>query len=188
MPASKRNPRKAAPAKSRSVVPIPDTIESIKGFPDKLVIFKVPASPFWWVRYFDGKPIKRSTKTENRQEAIRFAKKFYETVLVNNALGHSNNPKVKSFVLCADAVINEDQEKAKRVRQWWWAADGGRVCVNIRYGSKILELAKGKSTVEVASADELINTLSLVQSAVVAGELDTQIEAASGAVRKGFRG
>ena len=114
MPASKRNPRKAAPAKSRSVVPIPDTIESIKGFPDKLVIFKVPASPFWWVRYFDGKPIKRSTKTENRQEAIRFAKKFYETVLVNNALGHSNNPKVKSFVLCADAVINEDQEKAKR--------------------------------------------------------------------------
>ena len=114
MPASKRTRPKAAPAKSRSVVPIQDTIESIRGFPDKLVIFKVPASPFWWVRYYDSKPIKRSTKTENRQEAIRFAKKFYETVLVNNALGHSNNPKVKSFVLCADAVIKEDQEKAKR--------------------------------------------------------------------------
>jgi hypothetical protein len=79
-------------------------------------------------------------------------------------------------------------EVAKRVRQWWWAADGGRVCVNIRYGSRVLELAKGKSTIEVANAGELINTLSLVQSAVTAGELDAQIEAASGAVRKGFRG
>ena len=78
-------------------------------------------------------------------------------------------------------------EVAKRVRQWWWAAEGGRVCVNIRYGSKVLELAKGKSTIEVANAAELINTLSLVQSAVVAGELDAQIEAASGAVRKGFK-
>lgn len=114
MPASKRTRSKATPAKSRSVVPIQDTIESIKGFPEKLVIFKVPASSFWWVRYYDSKPIKRSTKTDNRQEAIRFAKKFYETVLVNNALGHSNNPKVKSFMLCADAVIKEDEEKAKR--------------------------------------------------------------------------
>jgi hypothetical protein len=78
-------------------------------------------------------------------------------------------------------------EVAKRVRQWWWAAEGGRVCLNIRYGSKVLELAKGKTTVEVANNDELIGTLSLIQSAVTAGELDAQIEAASGAVRKGFK-
>ncbi|MFW9610719.1 MAG: hypothetical protein ACMV0J_00805, partial [Fluviibacter sp.] len=62
-------------------MPIASTMEHIKGYPDKLVIFKVPASKFWWVRYYDGKPIKRSTKTEIRQEAIKFAKEFYETVL-----------------------------------------------------------------------------------------------------------
>ncbi len=100
--------------KSRSVVPIPETIERIKGFPDKLILFKVPASPFWWVRYHDSRPIKRSTKTQSKQEAIRFAKQFYESVLVNNALGHSNNAKAKSFVLCADALIREDEEKRKR--------------------------------------------------------------------------
>jgi len=114
MPKSTASLNKSNTAKSRSVVPIPSTIESIKGFPEKLILFKVPASPFWWVRYHDKKPIKRSTKTENKQEAIKFAKKFYESVLVNNALGRSNNAKAKSFVLCADALIREDQEKANR--------------------------------------------------------------------------
>ena len=114
MPAAQSSKKAAAKPKSRSVVPIPSTIESIRGYPEKLIIFKVPASPFWWVRYYDGKPIKRSTQTDNKQEAIRFAKTFYESVVVNNALGRSNNGKIKSFMLCANAVIKEDEEKAKR--------------------------------------------------------------------------
>ena len=114
MPSARRKKPAAKPAKSRSVVPIQSSIESIKGFPDKLIIFKVPASKFWWTRYHDGKPIKRSTGTENKAEAIRFAKKFYETVLVNNSLGHSNNSRASSFVLCADGLIKEDELRAKR--------------------------------------------------------------------------
>ena len=109
-----QKPKTTTHIKSRSVVPIASTMEHIKGYPDKLVIFKVPASKFWWVRYYDGKPIKRSTKSEIRQEAIKFAKEFYETVLVNNKLGISNNPKVKSFMLCAQAVMDENEEQAKR--------------------------------------------------------------------------
>lgn len=104
----------AAQVNSRSVVPIADSIESIRGYPKKLVIFKVPASEFWWVRYYDGKHIKRSTKTTVKQEAIGFAKAFYEELLVNKKLGISNNPRAKSFVQCAQAVINEDQQKAER--------------------------------------------------------------------------
>ena len=101
-------------AKKRSVVPIPNTIESIKGYPEKLVLFKVPASPFWWVRYYDGKPIKRSTKSENKAEAIRFAKEFYETLLVNKRTGVSNNKRKSSFVTCAEGVIEEDKLKFQR--------------------------------------------------------------------------
>ena len=100
--------------KNRSVVPIKSTIEAIKGFPAKLVIFKIPASPFFWVRYYDSKPIKRSTKTIEKREAIRFAKDFYEQLVVNKRLGISNNSKKSSFVLCAEQVINEDLNKVKR--------------------------------------------------------------------------
>ena len=103
-----------ANAKERSVVPIKSTIEAIRNFPNKLVIFKVPASKFYWVRYYDGKPIKRSTKTENKAEAIRFAKEFYESLLVNKKLGISVNAKKTSFVVCAEQVIEADKNKVKR--------------------------------------------------------------------------
>ena len=103
-----------ANAKERSVVPIKSTIEAIRNFPNKLVIFKVPASKFYWVRYYDGKPIKRSTKTENKAEAIRFAKNFYETLLVNKRLGIGDNSKQTSFAICAQEVINIDETKVKR--------------------------------------------------------------------------
>ena len=33
-------------------------------------------------------------------------------------------------------------EAAKRVKQWWFVADTGRVCVQVRYGTRVLELAK----------------------------------------------
>ena len=134
--------------------------------------------------------IKRSTQLspiEHRRNKL--ATKIGEQILLARAQQAGDTYTQKRYKI----QRNEDGssrtvEVIKRVRQWWWAADGGRVCVNIRYGSRVLELAKGKSTIEVANAQELVNTLSLVQSAVVAGELDTQIEAASGAVRKGFRG
>ena len=46
----------------------------------------------------------------------------------------------------------------------------------------------GKSNaVECANADALIAALETVNAAVLAGELDTQIEAVSGQIRGGFQ-
>jgi len=75
---------------------------------------------------------------------------------------------------------------AKRVKQWWFTAENGRLIVNVRYGSRLVELAKGKTAVEVASKDQLVPTLELIKSAVEAGELDAQIAAASESLRDGF--
>ena len=59
-------------------VPIKDSITKITGYPDKLVIFQLVASSYWWVRYYTQKKIlKKSTKTQSKKEAIVFAKKFY---------------------------------------------------------------------------------------------------------------
>jgi hypothetical protein len=57
----------------------------------------------------------------------------------------------------------------------------------VRYGSKVLELAKGKAAIEVTDAQDLIRALEAVKVAVLAGELDAQIDAASGALRSGFK-
>jgi hypothetical protein len=77
-------------------------------------------------------------------------------------------------------------EAAKRVKQWWFLADNGRVCLQVRYGPRVIELAKGKSSIEVGNSTELIAVLETVKKCVELGELDTQIEAASAAVRERF--
>ena len=64
-------------------VPIAETMSSIgRGFPDKLVIFKIHASSFWWVRYYaNGKVLRKTTKKEGKREAIAFAKFATEKLL-----------------------------------------------------------------------------------------------------------
>jgi hypothetical protein len=59
--------------------------------------------------------------------------------------------------------------------------------VAVKYGSCTIELAKGKPSVEVASAEDLVKALTAIKTAVEAGELDVQIETASGALRAGFK-
>jgi len=77
-------------------------------------------------------------------------------------------------------------EAAKRIKQWWFVAENGRVCLQVRYGTRVLELAKGKNSIEVGSGTELLSVLETVKKSVELGELDTQIEAASAAVRERF--
>ena len=100
----------------------------------------------------------------------------------------------KPFVVIKNRTIQDSEtglrkvvEVPKRLRPWWWISESGKVCVSVRYGSKVLELSKGKSAVEVASPEDLIKTLETVRSAVEAGDLDAQIEAASGVLKAGFR-
>ena len=77
-------------------------------------------------------------------------------------------------------------EMPKRVRQWWFTSETGKICVQIKYGTKTLEFAKNKNSVEVSSNAELITTLEALKSAVEAGGLDQQIESAGAKLRDGF--
>ena len=78
-------------------------------------------------------------------------------------------------------------ESAKRIKPWWFSAENGRVCLQVRYGTRVLDLAKGKNSIEVSNANELIAVLKTLQTAVDAGELDVQIDTASAAVRERFK-
>jgi hypothetical protein len=60
------------------------------------------------------------------------------------------------------------------------------MAVQLFYGNKVIDLAKGKNAVEVANADELIAVLSKLQEAVLDGSLDAQIEQAADSVKARF--
>jgi hypothetical protein len=78
-------------------------------------------------------------------------------------------------------------ETAKRVKAWWWNADNGKLVLSLRYGAKVIDLAKGKSAIELGSTDELVSTLSVLRDAVINGELDAQIEIACATTKAGFK-
>ena len=78
-------------------------------------------------------------------------------------------------------------EVPKRIKPWWFTAQNGKVCLILRYGSKVLEIAQGKSAIELDKPAELIPTLQKIKTAVEAGELDHLIDAATEAVRMGFK-
>lgn len=74
-----------------------------------------------------------------------------------------------------------------RVKQWWWKASDGKLLFTVQYGTKALELAKGKTAVEVGSMQELVDALQSVRAAAEAGELDGHIEAASTSLSVAFK-
>lgn len=83
--------------------------------------------------------------------------------------------------------LRRQVEIPKRIREWWFKNDAGKVCVSVKYGTKIIELAKGKHSVEVENATALVKALETIKTAVEQGELDAQIETASGALKAGFK-
>ena len=99
--------------------------------------------------------------------------------------GTDYTPMRSRRVKDADGNVSVVQQP-KRLKAWFWAVDGGKVCVAVRYGNKPIELTKGKTAVET-TAGELGGVLATLKKAVEAGELDTQMEAASAGVRKAFK-
>jgi hypothetical protein len=77
-------------------------------------------------------------------------------------------------------------ETTKRVKEWYWTTPANKINLCVRYGSKTLELSKGKNAIELSSGEELLSTLSMLKDTVIAGELDDAITNASDNLRAGF--
>jgi len=79
------------------------------------------------------------------------------------------------------------KEVPVRIKPWFWTGEKGEMLLTVQYGSRQIELTKGKSAVEVGSESNLLNVLDVLLAAVQNGELDAQIEAASTKLRDGFK-
>ena len=94
--------------------------------------------------------------------------------------------KNEPFVKRASRFVT-DQETGERVkrdvpvqfRRWWWTdGSNGKTYIQLRYGNKSLDIAKGKPTIELKSVDDLVPTLEQIHKAVADGELDAVLIAA----------
>ncbi len=99
--------------------PLPETLSHVPGYPHKLTIYKLEASSYWWVRYYiEGKIVRRSTKTEDKNKAYSFAKSFFNELELRRAQGLAVRSKT-SFDACALAMLvsMEAQVSRKEITQ-----------------------------------------------------------------------
>lgn len=128
--------------------------------------------------------------TPVQQRRNKLALRLWEQIELARAQQLGTTFAPTKFRTVTDATTGERRqvEQSKRVKAWWFVGDNGKLVVSVRYGSKLLELAKNKWAVEVASDKELVPTLELLKGAVLGGELDAQIESAANKLREGFGG
>lgn len=141
----------------------------------------------------DGLKLTSATKPTQVSVVVKrrnkLANKLWEQLQLAKSQIEGTEFVVKKYrsVIDKETGLKKQVEVPKRIREWWYMNEAGKVCVSVKYGNCVLELAKGKSSVEVDSPKGLIIALELLKEAVEAGELDSQIELASIVLRTGFK-
>lgn len=119
----------------------------------------------------------------------KLSSKLWSQIQLANALNNGDTYTEKKFRTFKDRQTGETRsvEVMKRIRQMWFVGESGKVCVQIKYGSRILEFTKGKNAIEVSSGEELIAALNTLKTAVESGELDSQLNLAADSVKEKFK-
>jgi hypothetical protein len=131
------------------------------------------------------KPTQLSPVVQRRNKV---AKRIGEQIQLANAKqdGKTYAPTKQRKVTDAETGDSKMISVPKRIKEWWFVTDTGKLCVQLRYGAKVVEFAKGKTAVELAAADQLVPTLETLKAAVEGGELDAQLESAAASAKAGF--
>ena len=119
----------------------------------------------------------------------KLSSKLWSQIQLANALNNGDSYTEKKFRTFKDRQTGETRsvEVMKRIRQMWFVGESGKVCLQIKYGSRILEFSKGKNAIEVSSGEELIAALNTLKTAVENGELDSQLNLAADSVKEKFK-
>ena len=78
-------------------------------------------------------------------------------------------------------------KRPRKISPWWWTDKDGKYLMAIKYGSKVIELAKGKSAVQAETLDQIVEVLKSLKLATSNGELDLHLSQASELIRKKFK-
>ena len=131
---------------------------------------------------------KATSVTGSQIRRAKMVKALNEQIALAKAQQNGDSFSVTKFrsIVDTETGVRKLVESNKRVKPWWFATDNGKLAINVRYGARMLELAKGKFAIEVASEKELLPTLEALKTIALSGELDAAIETASIKLREGF--
>lgn len=103
-------------------------MQTIRGYPSSLVIYKSAASRFYWVRcYFNGKYKVKTTKSETPKGAKEFAAQFYKDTLLSSVTTKSSD-RNKQFAVVGNLFF---QSTEKNTTSTTYKADYNRYTQHI---------------------------------------------------------
>lgn len=121
------------------------------------------------------------------QRRNKLISKLWEQLELAKAKHSGKDFVIKRYKNVKDLEGNiKSVEKPKRIKPWWFTSSTGTLCINVFYGSKLLELANGKTAVEAANLENVIEVLELLKREAETGTFDEAIEAASLQLRSRF--
>jgi site-specific recombinase XerD len=107
----KSTPTKSSATKNR-LTPIKETMQTIKGYPSTLIIYKTNASKYFWVRfYYNNKYRTKTTKSTSPKDAKEFAIQFYKETLISAAVSNTHD-KRKSFELVSSQFFQSTERNS----------------------------------------------------------------------------
>ena len=87
-------------------------MQTIRGYPSSLVIYKSAASRFYWVRcYFNGKYKVKTTKFETVKSAKEFAAQFYKDTLLSSITTKTSN-RNKQFAVVGNLFFQSTEKNS----------------------------------------------------------------------------
>jgi integrase len=97
---------------------IASSVTKVPKMPEKLVIFRVENSKFWWTRvYLNGRMFVKSTgivdERNNQRLAFEFAKTFYNDCLLDQRPNPKSKVKTTQFSVLAASLVETERTTAK---------------------------------------------------------------------------
>lgn len=111
------------------------------------------------------------------QRRLKLVSKLEEQLAMARAEIAGKTHSITKQVWGRDTEGNKVRVTREKKLTAWWFKDGAGLAMVVRYGTKILELAKGKRALSVPDLAALPGVIETVISAVTAGELDGAIDA-----------
>jgi hypothetical protein len=112
------------------------------------------------------------------RKRVKLIRKLDQQLLAAEAAGEGleATEEVKRWVDNAETGKREQVAFNRPVKKWWWANQHGALMITLKDGNKIIPLDDKHTSIEVGGIESLAGSLETIRAAVIAGELDTQLE------------
>ena len=93
--------------------PIPASKSPVPRLPSHVIVYKVPASPFWWIRFYakSKKYVIRSSKSKDKRVAFALARDLFIQDLADPKGERPLNPK--TFKAVAESLLSSEEATGK---------------------------------------------------------------------------